>query len=105
MYLETRDLGDMMDIYFAGWERGVKTTYYLHMKPRHTAEQSTVKVDKSQDADGTKRKGFGGFGGGAPAAVPASAAPASTATAEAPAPQSAPAPRKGFGFGGVGGAR
>ncbi|MBM7387588.1 ribonucleoside-diphosphate reductase alpha chain [Clavibacter michiganensis] len=104
MYLETRDLGDMMDIYFAGWERGVKTTYYLHMKPRHTAEQSTVKVDKSQDADGTKRKGFGGFGGGAPAAVPASA-PASTATAEAPAPQSAPAPRKGFGFGGVGGAR
>ncbi|WDD24817.1 ribonucleoside-diphosphate reductase subunit alpha [Clavibacter michiganensis subsp. michiganensis] len=105
MYLETRDLGDMMDIYFAGWERGVKTTYYLHMKPRHTAEQSTVKVDKSQDADGTKRKGFGGFGGGAPAAVPASAAPASTAPAEAPAPQSAPAPRKGFGFGGVGGAR
>ncbi len=105
MYLETRDLGDMMDIYFAGWERGVKTTYYLHMNPRHTAEQSTVKVDKSQDADGTKRKGFGGFGGGAPAAVPASAAPASTATAEAPAPQSAPAPRKGFGFGGVGGAR
>lgn len=104
MYLETRDLGDMMDIYFAGWERGVKTTYYLHMKPRHTAEQSTVKVDKSQDADGTKRKGFGGFGGGAPAAAPASA-PASTATAEAPAPQSAPAPRKGFGFGGVGGAR
>ncbi len=105
MYLETRDLGDMMDIYFAGWQRGVKTTYYLHMKPRNTAEQSTVKVDKSQDADGTKRKGFGGFGGGAPAAVPASAAPASTATAEAPAPQSAPAPRKGFGFGGVGGAR
>ncbi|WP_317232516.1 ribonucleoside-diphosphate reductase subunit alpha, partial [Clavibacter capsici] len=105
MYLETRDLGDMMDIYFAGWERGVKTTYYLHMKPRHTAEQSTVKVDKSQDADGTKRKGFGGFGGGAPAAVPATAAPASTATADAPAPEAAPAPRKGFGFGGVGGAR
>ena len=36
MYLETRDLGDMMDIYYAAWERGVKTTYYLHMKPRHT---------------------------------------------------------------------
>ncbi len=49
MYLETRDLGDMMDIYFAAWERGVKTTYYLHMKPRHTAEQSTVKVNKSED--------------------------------------------------------
>jgi ribonucleoside-diphosphate reductase alpha chain len=39
----------MMDIYFAAWERGVKTTYYLHMKPRHTAEQSTVKVNKSED--------------------------------------------------------
>lgn len=49
MYLETRDLGDMMDIYFGAWERGVKTTYYLHMKPRHTAEQSTVKVNKSED--------------------------------------------------------
>jgi ribonucleoside-diphosphate reductase alpha chain len=49
MYLETRDLGDMMDIYYAAWERGVKTTYYLHMKPRHTAEQSTVKVNKSED--------------------------------------------------------
>jgi ribonucleoside-diphosphate reductase alpha chain len=49
MYLETRDLGEMMDIYFAAWERGVKTTYYLHMKPRHTAEQSTIKVNKSED--------------------------------------------------------
>ena len=52
MYLETRDLGDMMDIYYAAWERGVKTTYYLHMKPRHTAEQSTVKVNKSEDITG-----------------------------------------------------
>jgi ribonucleoside-diphosphate reductase alpha chain len=51
MYLETRDLGDMMDIYYAAWERGVKTTYYLHMKPRHTAEQSTVKVNKSEDIE------------------------------------------------------
>ncbi len=49
MYLETRDLGEMMDIYFAAWERGVKTTYYLHMKPRHTAEQSTVKVNKAEE--------------------------------------------------------
>ena len=48
MYLETRDLGDMMDIYYAAWERGVKTTYYLHMKPRHQAEQSTVKVNKAE---------------------------------------------------------
>lgn len=77
MYLETRDLGDMMDIYYAAWERGVKTTYYLHMKPRHTAEQSTVKVNKSEDipqksetpVDGVPatatsapaRRGFGGL--------------------------------------------
>ena len=27
----------------------MKTTYYLHMKPRHTAEQSTVKVNKAED--------------------------------------------------------
>ncbi len=77
MYLETRDLGDMMDIYYAAWERGVKTTYYLHMKPRHTAEQSTVKVNKAEQlapvptavsADGAApavaapaRRGFGGL--------------------------------------------
>ncbi len=96
MYLETRDLGDMMDIYFAAWERGVKTTYYLHMKPRHTAEQSTVKVNKSEDISA-------GSTGGAPAkkgfgAASASPSPTSTPaqTIEAPA-----APRKGFGFGGM----
>jgi ribonucleoside-diphosphate reductase alpha chain len=83
MYLETRDLGDMMDIYSAAWERGVKTTYYLHMKPRHTAEQSTVRVNKAEtlDAGAPARRGFGG---GAP--QPAVAAPA------APAPG-----RRGFG--------
>ena len=83
MYLETRDLGDMMDIYFAAWERGVKTTYYLHMKPRHTAEQSTVKVNKSEEIGSGAKKGFGA----------ASSAPASTEPAAA-----APAPaRRGFG--------
>jgi ribonucleoside-diphosphate reductase alpha chain len=76
MYLETRDLGDMMDIYFAAWERGVKTTYYLHMKPRHTAEQSTVKVNKAEELSAAQsvtaeaaastpaapaRRGFGGL--------------------------------------------
>ena len=85
MYLETRDLGDMMDIYFGAWERGVKTTYYLHMKPRHTAEQSTVKVNKSESIGDGAKKGFG-------------AAATSTST---PAPVEAAAPRKGFGFGGV----
>jgi ribonucleoside-diphosphate reductase alpha chain len=76
MYLETRDLGDMMDIYMSAWERGVKTTYYLHMKPRHTAEQSTVKVNKTEELN-------------------SSAPVAATETA------AAAAPRRGFGFGGL----
>ena len=60
MYLETRNIDDMVDIYSAAWRRGLKTTYYLHMKPRHTAEQSTVKVNKSETTDGSQRKsGFG----------------------------------------------
>ncbi len=122
MYLETRDLGDMMDIYFAAWERGVKTTYYLHMKPRHTAEQSTVKVNKSEQigggATGSARRGFGSAGVSAPASAPAASAPAATApviseaVASAPvttapvttapvAEAAAPAPKRGFGFGGL----
>jgi len=48
MYLETRDIDETMKIYKTAWEKGVKTTYYLHMKPRHTAEQSTVSVNKAQ---------------------------------------------------------
>ena len=99
MYLETRDLGDMMDIYSEAWDLGVKTTYYLHMKPRHTAEQSTVKVNKSEELTGsgeqTARKGFG-FGG-------ASGQKSETVTASAEPSVAAPA-RKGFGFGAGGGA-
>jgi ribonucleoside-diphosphate reductase alpha chain len=91
MYLETRDLGDMMDIYFGAWERGVKTTYYLHMKPRHTAEQSTVKVNKSESiGDGAKK----GFGAASKAPVEVEAGASTEAAVAAPA-------RKGFGFGGV----
>ena len=48
MYLETRDIDATMKIYTDAWEKGVKTTYYLHMKPRHTAEQSTVRVNKAE---------------------------------------------------------
>jgi ribonucleoside-diphosphate reductase alpha chain len=48
MYLETRDIDETMKIYSTAWEKGVKTTYYLHMKPRHTAEQSTTNVNKAQ---------------------------------------------------------
>ena len=50
----------MMDLYFAAWERGVKTTYYLHMKPRHTAEQSTVRVNKAEEL--VVERGGGGLG-------------------------------------------
>jgi len=87
MYLETRDLGEMMDIYYGAWERGVKTTYYLHMKPRHQAEQSTVKVNKSESLTsntGQKR----GFGAASAAVDPAAS------TSPAPA-------RKGVGFAGL----
>lgn len=48
MYLEDRDIEKTMDIYFTAWRKGLKSTYYLHMKPRHTAEQSTVAVNKSE---------------------------------------------------------
>lgn len=48
MYLETRDIDETMKIYELAWKKGLKSTYYLHMKPRHTAEQSTVKVNKSE---------------------------------------------------------
>lgn len=60
MYLETRDIDETMRIYTTAWEKGVKTTYYLHMKPRHTAEQSTVKVNKSEM---TGKRGFGALAG------------------------------------------
>ena len=59
MYLETRDIDQYVDIYYAAWKRGLKTTYYLHVKPRHSAEQSTVKVNKSETMSGPKKTGFG----------------------------------------------
>ena len=86
MYLETRDIDDLMSIYTGAWKRGVKTTYYLHMKPRHTAEQSTVKVNKSEQINGSgssaPKKGFGSASAAEPVAAAAS-------------------PKKGFGFGGA----
>lgn len=60
MYLETRNIDDMVEIYQAAWKKGLKTTYYLHVKPRHTAEQSTVKVNKAEaSADAPRKSGFG----------------------------------------------
>jgi ribonucleoside-diphosphate reductase alpha chain len=58
MYLETRDIDETMDIYSTAWKKGLKSTYYLHLKPRHSAEQSTVKVDKSAKFN---KKAFGAF--------------------------------------------
>jgi ribonucleoside-diphosphate reductase alpha chain len=88
MYLDTRDIDDLMSIYAGAWKRGVKTTYYLHMKPRHTAEQSTVKVNKAEQINssggGAPRKGFG--------ATPAPSEPVAAGSS---------APKKGFGFGGA----
>ena len=78
IYLESRDVSQMAALYSAAWERGVKTTYYLHVKPRHTAEQSTVRVNKSE-----VRAAAPAVAGGLPAAT---------------TPTSAPA-RRGFGFG------
>jgi len=59
MYLETRNIDDMLDIYSAAWKKGLKTTYYLHVKPRHQAEQSTVKVNKAESTGGPRKAGFG----------------------------------------------
>ncbi|TWE11378.1 ribonucleoside-diphosphate reductase subunit alpha [Rudaeicoccus suwonensis] len=68
IYLESRDIGAMGDLYVDAWRKGVKTTYYLHMKPRHTAEQSTVQVNKAA-ASGRTSGGFG-FARRAAAAAP-----------------------------------
>jgi ribonucleoside-diphosphate reductase alpha chain len=64
MYLDTREIEDLMDIYQTAWKKGLKTTYYLHMKPRHTAEQSTVEVNKRE------KLGKVGFGAVATQAAP-----------------------------------
>ncbi len=55
MYLDVRDIDEIMNIYTTAWDKGLKTTYYLHMKPRHSAEQSTTTVNK---AEAMGRKGF-----------------------------------------------
>ena len=69
MYLENRDMDDMKNVYMTAWRKGLKTTYYLHMKPRHTAEQSTTVVNK---AEMTGKRGFAAIKNAA-AGVPADA--------------------------------
>jgi ribonucleoside-diphosphate reductase alpha chain len=58
MYLETRDTDEILKIYMTAWKKGLKSTYYLHMKPRHSAEQSTTKVNKTEKMGKTA---FGAF--------------------------------------------
>jgi ribonucleoside-diphosphate reductase alpha chain len=91
MYLETRDIDETMKIYMTAWEKGVKTTYYLHMKPRHTAEQSTVKVNKSEM---TGKRGFGALSSmsAAPAGSQLNFAKAPEPVIAAPVPEVSVAP-------------
>lgn len=56
VYLRSRDVDEAMQLYTTAWSRGVKTTYYLHVEPRHSAEQSTVTVNKGA------KIGLRGFG-------------------------------------------
>lgn len=88
MYLSARDIDNVMDIYTSAWEKGLKTTYYLHMQPKHTAEQSTVSVNKATAI------GKSGFGKLFQSAAPVSTqAPAAT-VAPAPAPTVEPVARE-----------
>ena len=62
MYLATRDIDEYVKIYTEAWKRGLKTTYYLHVKPRHQSEQTTVSVDKlaaQKVRTGGASRGFG----------------------------------------------
>lgn len=62
MYLETRNIDEYVDIYSEAWRRGLKTTYYLHVKPRHQSEQTTVRANKAEKiraAGESKKVGFG----------------------------------------------
>lgn len=61
MYLETRDIDEYEKIYREAWKRGLKTTYYLHVKPRHQSEQTTVKSNKAEkiQQQDSRKVGFG----------------------------------------------
>ncbi|MBY0376367.1 ribonucleoside-diphosphate reductase subunit alpha, partial [Patescibacteria group bacterium] len=66
MYLDVRDIDEIMNIYTTAWDKGLKTTYYLHMKPRHSAEQSTTTVNK---AEALGKRGFAALRDKVPAPV------------------------------------
>lgn len=75
IYLDIRDINEIMKVYTSAWDKGLKTTYYLHMKPRHTAEQSTVTVNK---AEALGKKGFAVLREKSAEKIEVSPAPAST---------------------------
>ncbi len=79
IYLRPRSVAAMDDLYTRAWELGVKTTYYLFMEQRHTAEQSTTAVNKAArpaGAGGTPAPARRGFG--ARAGVPTTSVPPTT---------------------------
>ncbi|MGV9002114.1 MAG: ribonucleoside-diphosphate reductase subunit alpha [Candidatus Saccharimonadaceae bacterium] len=61
MYLDTRDIDEYEKIYTEAWRRGLKTTYYLHVKPRHQSEQTTVNSNKAEkiQRESAGKVGFG----------------------------------------------
>ncbi|HEV3244938.1 MAG TPA: ribonucleoside-diphosphate reductase subunit alpha [Candidatus Paceibacterota bacterium] len=84
IYLEDRDMDNMKNVYMTAWRKGLKTTYYLHMKPRHTAEQSTTTVNKQEM---TGKRGFAAIKTAAAAApVVEAAATPSPVEANVPSP-------------------
>lgn len=110
IYLADRSVDAMTDLYATAWRKGVKTTYYLHMLPRHTAEQSTVRVNKTENINATgsasgrpaaaavptpvatggpARTGFAGFGAARKATTPSPAAPTTSAAPPALPPSGA----------------
>ena len=62
MYLESRDVDEYIEIYSEAWRRGLKTTYYLHVKPRHQSEQTTVQSQSVQKIRTDSAKRVSGFG-------------------------------------------
>lgn len=86
IYLASRDIDEMSKLYQAAWEYGVKTTYYLHVKPRHGAEQSTTRVNKAKainskaSSNGSAGAGRRGFGFARAASKPAAAESTTTET-------------------------
>ncbi|MEK6849314.1 MAG: hypothetical protein AABY01_01950, partial [Nanoarchaeota archaeon] len=91
IYLESRDMEEMGNLYMAAWKRGLKTTYYLHMKPRHTAEQSTTNVNKGTQIG---KKGFAGviaMPAETPILSPIQQSPVTVAEVVPLTPQAAPA--------------